>query len=216
MEDKELEQILQEKADKIEMRPFSEVWKDIKGEVNAPKQEKEQKKFSWKRWFPILASAILVICIALSPVIIKSLSPNEELFFTDELIMQSVLEEEMFNGLSGANISHVDMSEYTFTNTFLYYTEDMQVKGAFAIFYNNNCYVEMEFYDKTDQLNLDIETLYNETCKVNSTEVLYKFKQEVGGTYEYSVYAINNNVQYVIEYTGISNNLSQFLNEFFG
>ena len=49
MQDKELEKLLQEKADKTEMREFSQVWEEIKGEIVSPKPKKE---FKWKKWFP--------------------------------------------------------------------------------------------------------------------------------------------------------------------
>ena len=217
MQDKELENLLQEKADNVKMREFSQVWDEIKGEIEVPKP---RKQFVWKKWLPAtLASAFLVLCIALSPIIINSLKPAPEVFFTEELRKEVVLETDMFNGLAQANISHVDTSKYLFANTFLYYTEDMQVKGACVNFYSNENVVFigiMDLYDSSVDLNLDLENLYDNSYKVNSTNVLYKFKQESGGLYEYSVYALHNKVQYVIEYTGLSDNLVDFLNEFFG
>ena len=219
MEDKELEKLLQEKADNIKMRDFSEVWNEIKDEIKEPIKE---KKFRWKKWLPmIMASAVLVVCLALSPVIIKALKPApnlppEEVYFTEELSKTKVPFEDAFNGLAQANISHVDMSEYSFMDTFLYYTEDMKVKGAYLSLYSSTFFAEINFYDKSVDLNLDLDTLYDKSCKINSTDVLYKFKQENGGAYDYSIFAVHNNVQYVIEYTGVSDNLVDFLNEFFG
>lgn len=219
MEDKELEKLLQEKADNIKMRDFSEVWNEIKDEIKEPVKE---KKFRWKKWLPmIMASAVLVICLALSPVIIKALkpapnTPQEEVFFTDDLSKTKVSFEDVFTGLAQANISHVDLSGYTLDSTFLFHTEDLKVKGAKISFYGSTFIADMQLYDKSVALNLDLDTLYNESCKINSTEVLYKFKQENGGAYDYSIFAVHNNVQYVIEYTGVSDNLVDFLNEFFG
>ena len=92
----------------------------------------------------------------------------------------------------------------------------MSVKGACINFYNNNCFAIMNLYDASVDLSLNLESLYDSSYKVSSTNVLYKFKQESGGLYEYSVYALHNKVQYVIEYTGLSDNLVDFLNEFFG
>lgn len=212
MQEKELENLLQEKADKVEMREFSQVWNEIKGQIEEPKP---QRKFVWKRWAPVFASAFLVLCIALSPTIINSLKPAPEVFYSDDLSKQIVSESEMFDGLAQANISHVDLREYSFISTFLFYTEDMQVKGASASFYNSVCYVIMKFYDLSVDLNLDLESLYDSTYKVNSTDVLYKFKQENAGMYEYSIYAVHNKVQYVIEYTGTTNDITNFLTEFF-
>ena len=212
MQDKELENLLQEKSDEVEMREFSQVWDEIKGEIEKPKP---QKKFLWKKFMPALASAFLVLCIVLSPIIINELKPEPEVFFTEELNRQGVSETEMFDGLSQANIIHVDMSEYSFSSTFLYYTEDMQVKGAYLSFYGSTFIAEMDLYDASVDLNLDLERLYDSSYKVNSTNVLYKFKQENAGLYEYDVYAVHNKVQYVIVYKGIENNIISFLNDFF-
>ena len=219
MEDKELEKLLQEKADNVKMRDFSEVWAEIKDQVQPPVKE---KKFKWKKWLPtIMASAVIVLCAVLSPIIINALKPvptppGEEVYFTEELSKEQVTFEEVFNGLAQANITHVDMSVYSFMDTFLYYTEDRKVKGACVNFYNSSFFAEMSFYDKCVDLNLNTDDLYDETCKINSTDVLYKFKQVNAGAYDYSVFAVHNNVQYVIEYTGVTDNLMDFLNEFFG
>lgn len=212
MQEKELENLLQEKADKVEMREFSQVWNEIKGQIEEPKP---QRKFVWKRWAPAFASAFLVLCIALSPIIINSLKPAPEVFYSDDLSKQIVSESEMFDGLAQANISHVDLSEYWFLSTFLYYTEDMQVKGACVNFYNTICAGVINLYDASVDLSLNLESLYDSTYKVNSTDVLYKFKQENAGMYEYSIYAVHNKVQYVIEYTGTTNDITNFLTEFF-
>ena len=215
MQDKELENLLQEKADNVKMRDFSQVWDEIKGEIEV---SKPQKKFVWKKWLPAtLASAFLVLCIALSQIIINSLKPAPEVFFTEELRKEVVSETDMFNGLAQANISHADMSDFYFINTFLYYTENMQVKGACVDFYSIACHCAglMDLYDSSVDLNLDFENLYDSSYKVSSTNVLYKFKQENAGMYEYSIYAVHNKVQYVIEYTGTTNDVTNFLTEFF-
>ncbi|MBQ8196633.1 MAG: hypothetical protein IJZ73_01080 [Clostridia bacterium] len=220
MQDKELERILQEKADKTEMRPFSEVWEDIKGDVVQP--EPKKKKFELKKWLPMsLAATFLVACIAVTPIIIESLKPlppQEELFFTDELVIQNTTKEEMFQGLSSAQIHHVDLSSYSFDSCKLYYTENNVVKGAEFNFYENvpipSFFAKMRIYDKSVDLNLDLAK-YDTIVKVNSADVHYKFNGQNGGMYQYEVYAVHNSVQYAIEYNGFADNLMEFLNDFF-
>lgn len=218
MQDKDLEKILQQKADNVPQKDFSIVWEEIKGEI---KQPEKKKKFRWKKWFPMaLASAFLVVCLALSPIIINSLmppkAPQEELFFSDELLKQEVSITEAFDGLTDAEISCVDMSSYSYISTYLYYTEEMDVKGAVIGFYNNTFYAEMQLYDKSVSLDINIESTYDTIYKVNNTDVHYKFKQENSGFYDYSIYALHNGVKYLIEYSGVSNDITVFLNEFFG
>ncbi len=222
MQDKELERILQEKADKTEMRPFSEVWEDIKGEIVQP-EPKKKKKFEFKKWFPMsLAATFLVACIALTPIIIerlKPLPPQEELFFTEELDKRNVSAEEMFSGLASAQINHVDLSSYSFDSCKLYYTENNVIKGAEFNFYENvpvpDFFAKMRIYDKSVDIGLDINYLYDSFAKINSANVYYKFNGVSNGMYQYNVYAVRNTVQYAIEYSGFADNLTQFLNEFF-
>ncbi len=217
MQDKELEKILQEKADKTEMRDFSLVWDEIKEEVT-PK-EKEKKSIWKKKFFLILAPALLVVCIALTPLFfLKQTPPPEEVFYIDELSIEAVTTDEALNGLSGASITHVDLAKYSFITTSLYVTEDLAVKGGYFEFYNENpttFLAKMKLYDKSVELNLDLASLYDTNCQVNSADVYYKFKSSSGGFYEYSVYATFNGVKYLIEYSGVTDNLMDFLTDFF-
>ncbi len=218
MQDKELEKILQEKADKTEMRDFSLVWDEIKDEIT-PK-EKEKTSIWKKKFFLIFAPSLLVICIAISSIFFfKPTPPSDKIYFNDQLIKNSATLNDAMSGLSNANIPHVDLSRFGFTDTCLYYTDKMEVKGGYFEFYNENpttFFAKMQLYDKSVQLNLDIENLYDTTCKVNSADVYYKFKTNSSGFYEYSIYAIHNKVQYLIEYSGVTDNLVEFLTDFFG
>jgi len=217
MQNKELEKILQEKADKTEMRDFSLVWDDIKDEI-LPK-EKEKKSIWKKKFFLIFAPTLLVICIAISSLFFfRPTPPTDKIYFDDELIKNSATLNDAMSGLSNANISHVDLNRFGFSGTYLYYTDKMEVKGGYFEFYNENpttFFAKMKLYDKSVELNLDIENLYDTNCQVNSADVYYKFKSVNGGFYEYSVYATFNKVQYLIEYSGVTDNLMEFLTDFF-
>lgn len=214
MQDKELEKFLQEKADQTKIRDFSEVWNEIKDQIVEPKRK---SKRNFKKWLPmVLASAAVVVCLIISPIVINSLKPTpEEVFYSDELNLQSVLSQEMIDGLSQASIFSVDLTKYTIDLCKLLITEDNIVKGATFMMYGETALVNMYLYDKTVDLKLELEKLYDSTCKINTADVHYKFKQENNGMFEYDVYAVHNNVQYVMQYTGLSNNLMEFLNNFF-
>ncbi len=217
MQDKELEKILQEKADKIEMREFSEVWDKLKDKV-AP-EKKEKKSILKNKFFLAFVPSLLAICIILTPFLFfKPTQPQEKIYLDDELTLVSVTKQEAFDGLLNANINHVDLNDYIFYITSLCYTEKMEVKGAYFEFYNENpstFFAKMKLCDKSVDLNLDIEALYDTNCKVNSANVFYKFKSADSGFYEYSVYATHNKVKYLIEYSGMTDNLMEFLTDFF-
>lgn len=213
MQDKELEKILQEKADNTKIREFSEVWKEIKDEVVSEKKEK--KSIFKNKFFLSFAPAFLAICIVLTPLFFLLNPPQEKVYLTDQLILTPVAEKEMFDGLSTSNIAHVDLSEYVIIETNIFHTDEMEVKGACFGFYQETFFAEMQLYDKSIELNLDLKSLYDTNCKVNSADVYYKFKSAESGFYEYSVYATCNNVKYLIEYSGVTDNLMEFLNDFF-
>lgn len=216
MQDKELEKVLQEKADKTEMREFSQVWDEIKDEVIPEKKEK--KNIFKNKFFLAFAPAFLAICIVLTPLLIfNPFSPQEKIYLNEELVSTIVTEKEMLDGLSNASIAHVDLSEYIIVDSYLFLTEETEVKGARLEFYNENpttFLAKMKMYDKNVDLEIKID-LYDTNCKVNSADVYYKFKSAESGFYEYSIYATCNNVQYVIEYSGVTDNVMEFLNEFF-
>ncbi len=221
MEDKELERILQEKADNVKMRDFSEVWQEIKGDIEGEKvAPTKTKKVGWKKWLSLsLASCAIIVAIVLAPFLIKEpkIAP-EEIFFTDELSKQIVSVDEMFEGLSQANINHVDFTNYTVYDSILCFSENNDIKGAEIKLYSETpiCFfAEMYIYDNDVELNVDVEKDYDASCKVNATSAYYKFKQEKDGLFYYDIFAVHNTVQYVIEYTGNSNNLMDFLNDFF-
>ena len=217
MQDKELEELLQQEADQIKLRDFSQVWEEIKGEIEPP--TKPKKKFSWKKKFSIiLASAMVLVCAVLAPFVINGLTPQEEVYFVDGLQTQIVTTQEMLEGLSQAQIAHVNLKDYVLSDTKLYVTEDLQVKGAEITFMddenNPNFFAVMKLCVNNVDLDVNLDN-YNNSKKVNSADVKYKFKQESSGLYDYSIYATCNGVQYVIEYTGVGNNLDDFLNKFF-
>ena len=216
MQDKELEKILQEKADKTEMRDFSLVWDEIKDEIT-PK-EKEKTSIWKKKFFLIFAPTLLVICITLSTLFFIKPTPSpEEIFFAERLIKNSTTLNDAMSGLSNANIPHVDLSRFGFLDTCLYCTDKMEVKGGYFEFYNENpttFLAKMDLYDKSVDLKVNLD-LYDTNCQVNSANVYYKFKTNSSGFYEYSVYATFNKVQYLIEYSGVTDNLMEFLTDFF-
>lgn len=218
MQDKELEKVLQEKADNVKMRDFSEVWDEIKDEIST--QKKEKKSIFKNKFFLIFAPALLVICIALTPLFFLKPTPTpppDKIYFADKLLVNMVTTDELLDGLSLANVTHVNLSKYILTDTYLYYTENTEVKGAKLTFYNESnmtFFAKMKLYDKSVDLKINT-SLYENNIQVNSADVFYKFKSNSSGFYDYELYATYNNVKYVIEYSGVTDNLMEFLTEFF-
>ena len=215
MQKKNLEEILQQKADQVETRDFSEIWSDIKDTVNQPEKP---KRFQWKKSFSLsLASVAVLVCVVLTPIIINGLKPApEQVYFIDGLKGQPATEQEMLDGLSQEQVNHVDLSKYNLGDTKLYVTETLEVKGAeFTLNNDPATFIALtQIYDTDVDLKIEFASAYDSSIQVNSVDVKYKLKSS-SGTYNYSVYAVKNGVQYVIEYTGLTDNLTDFLNEFF-
>jgi len=150
--------------------------------------------------------------------LIKYLTPAEEVFYNDRLIKGAVTTEVALDELSSANLLLDSISGFALLDTYLYYTEDGVVKGAHFSFYDENpttFFAEMKLYDKNVELNQVMENSYENFCKVNSADVSYTFMGYNNGFYEYSVYATFNGVKYLIEYSGVTDNLTEFLTNFF-
>ena len=106
MEDKELEKLIQESADKIEMQPFEERWNAIEGRL----QKNEGKKginFKLVRWVSLAASLCLVLALAIIlPLVLKPAPdptptpPPISYFDETEVNMVEVAQTEFSSGLS--------------------------------------------------------------------------------------------------------------------
>lgn len=223
MQNKKLEEILQKKADEIEVRPFSVVWEEIKDQLEEP-QPQPKKTFALKKWLPFaMASVVMATAIVLTPIIIKSTTPPPaKVYYHDELTEQGIATlEDMFSSLSNSNITTVNFSKYNITNQILYITEDAIVKGAkFNLTGSVSAtqfLIDMELFDKSVDLKLNLGAEYDSFHNVNSTKVYYKNTQSASPMYKYKVYAKHNNVQYMFEYTGVgqTDEFISFLNDFF-
>lgn len=65
MDIKDVEKKLEEAAENMELRPFSERWDVIQGEINATtKTSIKRKKISVKKWLPAVAAACTVVVSA--------------------------------------------------------------------------------------------------------------------------------------------------------
>lgn len=216
MQDKDFDKLLRESVNKEPVREFSEVWAEIKDQLEPKKKE---KKISWKKWFPIaLTSVAVIVCVVLLPFLIKQPElPQEEVFYADTFQTQMVELSTFLDGLSELNVSNITSERYQITETKLYFTEENKLKGASSIIYAESpvaTFAKIEMYYKDVDAGIDLEFNYDKTCQVKSASVHYKFKQEVDGIYTYDIYILNKDIQYVMEYTGLSDDLSEFLNYF--
>ena len=221
MENKEVEQELERRAENVEVRDFSLVWKDIEGRVSPKKSANNRRMMRW------IASAAALVCLTVAcsiflPRIINQNSGNpERTYFTDELGSFSLDEVQFYQGLAISGIQHVDFSQYIRSNHALFQTEDHQTKGGSVQLtddLNNPTFIlAVEFYDDKVKEKPTGSNQYNLSCEANGVTVQYKVKEAYPeeSYYVYQMKANYNSVNYYMEYTCFTEDITPFLNEFF-
>ena len=221
MDLKETEKILEQSAKDIKMRDFSEVWQNIKGEIEV--EQKQRKKLWAKRYFPAILAACLVLVFAIAlPIYLHNIPKvPEKVFFRDNLVMTKVDETTFFTELSNGKVTHVSFSKYKIKDCSLYQTEQGETKGGYVDLCDDvnlpTEIIKLNFYDVSVQLEDESEKVYNSTYNKNGLTALYN----VGDCYpEYNVYVYEmfvtyNKVNYIIDYMGNAADPIVFFESFF-
>lgn len=221
MDLKETEKILEQSAKDIKMRDFSEVWQNIKGEIEV--EQKQRKKLWAKRYFPAILAACLVLVFAIAlPIYLHNIpKAPEEIYFQDSLISIEVNETTFFEELAKDKVSHVSFSNYKTSGCTLYKTEEGKTKGGFVDLYDNLTspteMLKIHFYDKSVQIEDESEKVYDLSYSKDNLSVLYKVKSSYPeyNVYVYDINASYNKVNYLIEYTGNAADPIVFFESFF-
>ncbi len=227
MEDKELEKLIKESADKIEMKPFEERWNAIEGRL----QKKEKKKgvnFKLVRWASLAASFCLVLALAIIlPLVLKPAPepmpepPPVSYFDETELDMNPATKDNFYFEINKTKMQVVDFSHLTLDKYFLGTTQDLIVKGGKI---ENQTSVlgylfTIIFYDNTIILKESNYTTLTSTLTVNNIEV--RFKEQTSeveeGIFitESTALLTYKDVTYIVEYISEKDDLSTFLSGIF-
>ena len=224
MTNKEIEQKIQESADNIEMRNFEEIWEEIGPQIAT---ESRKKPIKWKKWMPIAAS-FLCITVAGSialPFILPNVfskgnnsSSSDEIRYLDtELEMRVVQSADFFKEIKDSNLKIVDLTSFEFLRSFIYHTNDEQIKGASVEAYKEQAgivhYFILKFYDTSveySDLNFsDFDLSYKTQMGVG---IDYKYSEKQGLYYAQAEY---KNVNYYMQYTPGGGEITEFFEEFF-
>ena len=214
MDEFEIEKRLQQEADEMEMRPFSEVWECVKDRVKY-KPELDWKLF-WKKTLVAVAVAAILVC---PYVAIPFLTPTETLY-SDELLSREDVEKVDFDtAMEEVEFQVVDFSLYIGDGYILYKTETGVVKGGSLNLMDRNYawFMTLKFYEENVQLQEADEIEYDQTCTVGAATVEYRLKDYVAeyGMYVYDMKANYRSVNYLMEYTCMTDDLTPFLQSFF-
>lgn len=220
MNKKEIEEIenkLQESADNIKMRKFSEVWKEIEPEL-APKK----KKFPLKKWLPAVASFCLILAVSITlPLVLRKEKPTR--YYFEDLGLKSVQEDEFYSELKKAQIDCVDFSDYYVESYALFQTQSFQTKGGGIDAYDNpdelTMIIGINFFDSSINIVEELYADYQLSYSVNGANIRYKlaeYAEEDGvETYNYLIKAEYRNVTYIIDFTSLSDNVITFFDTLF-
>lgn len=219
MENKDIEQKLQECAEEIKTPEFEKLWQEIKPRI----EEEKKKKAYWRKiWRPLAAgvACIAITCAIVLPIALRQPinTPNDSvLYLNDDLTTVVTDEMEFLSMISGSNMKVVALSRFVLSNCFIFETEEKEVKGGRTDFLDNKdaptCMIVLKFYSNDVEVSDDYYSNFNAyyTTKLGAV-IQYKYDEEVFKAYAKADY---NDVQYFIEYTGASEAVTQFFEMFF-
>lgn len=220
MENKDLEKQIKESVDNIEVRDFSLVWDDIKHRIE-PKKEPVKKK-RVVRWVSVAASFVVLVigCSIVLPIVINQ-GNKEPIYFMEQLGAVTVQESEFYDALAKEKINHVDFSDYIQSNYTLLQTEGNITKGG-AIDLSDDMeeptfLISIRFYDdKVKGFELD-SPKFDLRYQVEGTIVYYRILEASPeeSWYVYELCANHNSVNYYMEYTCFTEDITSFLDSFF-
>lgn len=220
MDNKDVEEKLRESVKKIKKRKFSEVWKEIEPELEI----KKKKRFEFKRWLPLIATSLCLI-VGLSVILPLTLHKKEDelVYFLDSLGVASVEEDEFHTSIQSAGLSCVDFSKYVIESCALLQTEDRKTKGGVLDATDNvdepTMLLSVEFFSSSVHFREELYADYTLLYSVNGATINYKLNNhlEEDGveTYEYLVKAEFREIIYLISYISLSDNVTEFFDEFF-
>lgn len=218
-EDKEIEKEPEEEADQIKMRDFSEVWEKIKDRLETVDEPQGHEKS--KKWKPIVGSfvTIFVLSAVIVPVAIYNNREKERVYLGEKLGAVSVNSEEFYAEIEKEKINVVNFSDFSIESYFLLNTESGVAKGGIVDLCGDTLFATVKFYDAVVVIEESSYESYDLTYADNNIEIRYKLKEYVQDSgyesYTYSIFTKYNRVTYIIEYTSVFDDVTEFFKVFF-
>lgn len=209
MDDRELEKLLTESADKVQIRGFSSRWKEIKKKMSPPKKN---YKLTLKYFTAMATGCCLLALAVILPFVLRP--ENEVLYFLpEEAPLNVTTEEQFFYELNFANFEIADFSSLQVEEYFIARSSDQVVRGG-RVAYNNSDGLSENIFTVTfysSDIILDEQEFLGlaNTVTIESTEVVFRTTE--GDLYESRAYFVYKEVSYIVEYTSLNNDLLEFL-----
>ena len=226
MEYKDIEEKLQNAASKIKKPEFSEIWEEIKDEINVSdvaeiKRKRTRKRL--KKFLPAAATTVGIVSAAAVIISVMTHKPQKEIYFMDQLGAVSVTESEFYEDLEESQIKHVDFSGFIIQSYTLLKTNSLVTKGGLIEVYDDEdaatMFATIKFLDASVEIEEEKYSDYDLTYTVNNTEIKYKLKEYIEregiATYTYGIFADSVDTRYMIDYNSLTDNVLTFMDTFF-
>lgn len=211
MDDKELEKILKDSANKIEMKSFSSRWKEIKAQI--PKSKKDERSIK----YVVALISFLCLTIIVAIMIPMFLQPTEEkrYFSVSEISYEEVTREQFYSELDSIGMEILNIREFAFDVYSLARTSDSIVRGGSVTYENTKgdaAYIFSITFFTSDVL-VD-ETEYSDLrSEVIVKECLIKYKTTNEGLYQSTALMKFKDTTYIINYSSLNDDLTVFLDQ---
>lgn len=234
MDDKDIERILKDSANKTELMPNEERWNRIKDRLDMQVKVEEPvlqevtvaasagnasaNIFGSPRgritFGFIVCCVCLILCLAIVlPIYFSRPSENR---YLDEADLKITLctESDFFDNLGDLEI--IDITKYELTNFYLLKTVNDDVQGGIVEFnyISLNAKIECSIYSSYVLVDNE-EYLDNLEYNIVDTHILYKKIENSSPLNQYQALAKRKGVTYKIEYTAVEDNVLAFFDEFF-
>ena len=234
MEDKEIEQLLKESADKIKMKDFEERWEAISDRINANqscecKEEiqstvlvtsanrTQTHNLLRKRIIVSVCSifAVILLCLAIVlPIVLKKdKGPKYYLFLN--LTNSNVTESQFFDGIGKSDLTLIELSDFDMSSFTFYYTEDNKLVGGALELSDEELgvYSELTFYLNIVMSGFGVGTDYKD-YSVNGYNVIYntEYAEEA---YTTKAKATKANMVYELSILSLDDNLESLFDKLF-
>lgn len=236
MDDKDIERILKDSANKTELMPSEERWNRIKDRLDMQVKLEEPvlqevtvaasagnasaNIFGSPRgritFGFIVCCVCLILCLAIVLPIYFS-RPGEHRYMNEyDLTYTNCSVNEFYDSINKTNLELVDFSSYELTNTQIFSDENKEVQGGGFNFVLNlfGAKAKVAFYSPY-VLVKDKEYTNNLEYNITDTHIIYKKIDNSSPLNQYQALAKRKGVTYKLEYTAVEDNVLAFFDEFF-
>lgn len=236
MDDKDIERILKDSANKTELMPSEERWNRIKDRLDMQVKVEEpvlqevtvaasagnanKNLFNSTRGRVTFGFIVCCVCLILCLAIVLPIyfsRPGEHRYMNEyDLTYANCSVNEFYDSINKTNLELVDFSSYELTNTQIFSDDNKEVQGGGFEFVLNlfGAKTKVTFYSQY-VLVKDKEYTNNLEYNITETHILYKKIENSSPLNQYQALAKRKGVTYKIEYTAVEDNVLAFFDEFF-